>query len=429
MRPNQDAPSDEPEDRTRNRRALTHVGGAVDVEGPTADTRPLAHALDVAPATDADDEPARGHVHGFHTYPARLHPETAARLVRAFVPPGADVLDPFCGSGTVLVEAMIAGRRPLGTDLNPLAVRPARCKTRPRTPAELDDFVAKANECAAHAEKRRTGRAGATRRYPTEDVTLFEPHVLLELDSLRDKVDSYRGEAVRLDLSLILSSVLVKLSKKRADTSAGAKERRTAAGFASKLFVQRAEEWARRLAELAERLPKPFPPAAFVTQDDACVLKTLPPGGVGAIVTSPPYAATYDYLAHHEMRLRWLDLDPRPLVRGEIGARSAYHRIDPRDAHARWANELSRFLRAAAGVLPPNGPLVMIVADSAVGGLPLRADAIVAEVARGCGFDPAARASQPRPHFHGPTMKAFRDRPRFEHALLLRRMPGGERPV
>ena len=35
------------------------------------------------PATDDEDDPARAHVHGFHTYPARMHPVTAARLVAA----------------------------------------------------------------------------------------------------------------------------------------------------------------------------------------------------------------------------------------------------------------------------------------------------------------------------------------------------------
>ena len=82
---------------------------------------------------------------------------------------------------------------------------------------------------------------------------------------------------------------------------------------------------------------------------------------------------------------------------------------------------MKRFLTAAARVLPFGGPLVMVVADSAVGGAALRADEVVSRVARGCGFFPAARASQPRPHFHGPTAKAFRQRPRAEHALLLRK--------
>jgi hypothetical protein len=64
---------------------------------------------------------------------------------------------------------------------------------------------------------------------------------------------------------------------------------------------------------------------------------------------------------------------------------------------------------------------VMVMADSAVGGVALRADEIAADVGRACGFVPAARASQPRPHFHGPTANAFRDRPRAEHAILLRK--------
>ena len=82
---------------------------------------------------------------------------------------------------------------------------------------------------------------------------------------------------------------------------------------------------------------------------------------------------------------------------------------------------MERFFRAAARVLPAGGPIVLLMADSAVGDVAIRSDDIVAEVGRACGLVPSARASQPRPHFHGPTAKAFRDRPRFEHALLLRK--------
>ena len=144
----------------RRRRSLTHVGGKIETEGDRTAADRLAHALAVDPSTDDEADPARSHVHGFHTYPARMHPATAARLVAAFTPTGGKVLDPFCGSGTVLVEAMAAGRPPFGTDLNPLAVRLARCKTRIRTAAELEHLTTVARDCAAHADTRRKAKAG-----------------------------------------------------------------------------------------------------------------------------------------------------------------------------------------------------------------------------------------------------------------------------
>lgn len=424
----------QPDPPRRQRRSLTNVGGPIEVAGDAEDAKALAHALDVAPADggapkgtteDAEDDAARAHVHGFHTYPARMHPQTASRLVSALTPEGGTVLDPFCGSGTVLVEAMIAGRAGVGTDLNPLAVRLARCKTRPRSPRELAALVERAKEVAAFADDRRKGRAGATRRFWAEDVELFEPHVLLELDSIRAALEGPGDPVTGADLSLVLSSLLVKLSKKRGDTSEAVEKRRTAAGYTAKLFVKKTEDLARRLATFTSLLPAGASSRrepARIELDDATALRSLGADAcVDAIVTSPPYAATYDYVSHHALRLRWLGLDARPLDAGELGARRRYSSLSPDDAREAWSDELARFLARAAELLPAKGPLVLLMADSAVGNVALRADAIVASLARGCGFIPAARASQARTHFHGPTRHAFRDQPRAEHALLLRR--------
>ncbi len=397
---------------------MTNVGGAIECEGDAEDAKKLAHALDVRSSLD-DEDAARAHVHGFHTYPARMHPDTAARLVRSFVPDGGSVLDPFCGSGTVLVEALVAGRKSFGIDLNPLAVMLTRCKTRRRTGEELDRLVALANGCAKYADERRRARAGARQRYSAEDVRLFEPHVLLELGSLISKIAAIPNEAPRLDLLLVLSSLLVKLSRQGSDTSRTIVARRTMPGFAAQMFVRKAEDLAQRMAVWGKLVPKPQP--IFVEQDDATRLKRLPAVKVDAIVTSPPYAATYDYVSHHSLRLRWLGLDAASLEKGELGSRSTYERIDPRKAGATWSQELARFFRAAQSVLAPGGSLVILMADSALGKIALRADELVAQTARACGLYPAARASQPRPHFHGRSREAFRDRPRFEHAILLRK--------
>ena len=419
-------------DSHRRRRSLTHVGGAIETAGDAADASALAHALDVpvSRATDLgethrhkepDTDPARAHVHGFHTYPARMHPLTAARLSEAFCPPKGRILDPFCGSGTVLVEAMIQGKTALGVDLNPLAVLLASRKSLARTTESLDALVAEAKDCAAFADQRRKARAKPTRRYPREDALLFEPHVLMELDSLRGAIHERRKSFHGPDLALVLSSILVKCSNRIGDTSSNTTPRKLAPGFPSKLFVRKTQEWVARLAEFAALLPSEKTPESKILLGDATKLPDLPFHPVDAMVTSPPYAATYDYIEHHAMRLRWLGLDAAPFQRGELGSRSAYQRIDPRAAKRIWTRELGRFLVSAAPLLPKNGALVMVIADSSVGEIALRADEIVAVTARECGFFPSARASQPRPHFHGPGLIAFRDKPRAEHAIALRK--------
>jgi DNA modification methylase len=59
-------------------------------------------------------------------YPTQKPLALLSLLVNACCPPGGTVLDPFCGSGTTLLAATESGRRFLGIDINPDAVRIAR---------------------------------------------------------------------------------------------------------------------------------------------------------------------------------------------------------------------------------------------------------------------------------------------------------------
>lgn len=411
------------------RRSLTNVGGEIVTSGDRREAKILATAIDVVAETAAD-APDRAHVHGFHAYPARTHPVTARRLVEALCPPGGTVLDPFCGSGTVIVEAMLAGRDAIGTDLNPVAVMLARAKTFPRNAAQGAALVEAARGVAAFAEDRRKRKAGASRRLPQEDVSLFQPHVLLELDGIRAGIEQ-APPSTRPELGLVLSSILVKLSTKKGDTSDETIEKRVSAGYAARHFVRRTEELVQQLEAFTNLLPSPVPKARIFA-DDANLLKKVPDASIDAVVTSPPYVATYDYLAHHELRLRWLGLDAKHLAKGEMGARRNYERLLPREARTSWRRELEALLTSLARVTKPGAAIVLLIADSATMGAPgeparaLRADEIVTEAAKRVGgLVPVAGAKQARPHFHAPTAAAFDDRPRAEHALLLRKQGDG----
>lgn len=249
---------------------------------------------------------------------------------------------------------------------------------------------------------------------------MFDPHVLLELDSLRTGIGE-AAESLGTDLSMVLSSILVKLSRKRGDTSEETDTtRRLAGGYPSSLLVRKTEELAARLAELEALLPSPRPRARVVL-DDAARLASVRDASVDLMLTSPPYAGTYDYLAHHALRARWLGLDARGLERGEVGARRRYADLRGAEGRAAWAGELERILASAERVLRRGSLLVLLLGDSAVAGVPLRADEMVLAAAERTRMECVARASQTRPHFHGPSAEAFRGKPRAEHALLLRR--------
>jgi hypothetical protein len=73
--------------------------------------------------------PSQGFTHTFYKYPARFSPEFARTAIDIFSEAGDVVLDPFMGSGTTLVEAMVAGRHSIGSDINSLAKFVADAKT------------------------------------------------------------------------------------------------------------------------------------------------------------------------------------------------------------------------------------------------------------------------------------------------------------
>jgi DNA modification methylase len=398
----------------RARRALSNVGGLARADGDPRIAEILKRALETPPGEDAHRE----HVHGFHSYPARLHPAIARAVVEGLAPRAGDVLDPFCGSGTVTVEARLAGRRALGTDLNPLAVRLAALKTEGRPAAHREALVAAAHRVAAVANERRTKRAGASRRFPDEDVQSFPPHVLLELDGLRVGLEAEPEGVVRGDLWLVLSAILTKLSNRRGDATEGLAPKRIAAGYPSRLFIGKTTELATRLAEYEALLPTGVMPPRL-TVDDATKLASIRDASVDFIVTSPPYPGNYDYLAHHSMRLRWLGLSARRFDEGEIGARRHLTSHTPDDARAKWTEQLRDVLSAMRRVLRPGGGAVLVLADSVVARRAIYNDDVTRTAARAAGMNVVARAWQERPHFHEPSRDAFRARPRCEHAIYL----------
>src|ERR671933_310344 len=79
--------------------------------------------------------------HDYHRYPAKFIPQLAGRIIKENSRVGDLVCDPFMGSGTTLVEAIVNRRRAYGTDINPVAVLITKAKTTPIEPPKLERKV------------------------------------------------------------------------------------------------------------------------------------------------------------------------------------------------------------------------------------------------------------------------------------------------
>ncbi len=419
----------------------------IDRHGDPRQAAALARALDVVMA---GEEHTRRYTHGFHSYPARMHPMTARRVFALLdLPRGALVVDPFCGSGTVLVEAVLAGVRAVGVDANPLAIAIARAKTWAVPAARRKELQSAARRIAALVVEegkaaRRAGYEPPADRKPPPGMTAaeraealggwFDPHVRRELETLAMFIDREKDAELRPFLQSLLSSVIIKVSRRESDTSGQMVSRHLARGMAARLFGQRADE----LVEGLAAIEKDAPAAAKVAWAEAWLGDArslprkplpdgLPDGSVQAIVSSPPYAGTYDYLEHHSLRLLLLGLPSSDLDAKEIGARRSFG-ATPKDVALglkKWSKDLKQSLSQMARVLEPGGRAVLLLGDSLAGRGPaaqaVHADMWLAELAPEVGLEIVAAASMAREMLGGAERRAFEARSKREHLVLLRK--------
>ena len=151
--------------------------------------------------------PAERATHYLHSYPAKLLAHIPAFFLqnRRLSKPGDTVLDPFCGSGTVILESVLHGRNGIGVDANPLA----RLLTAVKVSEVLPDDVASAAEKVVTRANRLRQRNGAAPLPTLVNLSYwFYPHVLAQVSCLREAIDLQSSGEIRDFLRVCLSGTL-----------------------------------------------------------------------------------------------------------------------------------------------------------------------------------------------------------------------------
>ena len=158
----------------------------------------------------------QNYTHGLHQYPARLHPAIVSAVINKF--PKTDlVIDPFMGSGTVLVESMLNRKNSLGFDINPFACFLAKVKTRKlKTTPKIQDEIA---QILANSEADLRNKVFHSRQIPTNfDVDYwFKPIISKKLAILKHHIKKIPPGKYQDFLKICFSMTARKTSNHRND--------------------------------------------------------------------------------------------------------------------------------------------------------------------------------------------------------------------
>jgi len=364
--------------------------------------------------------------HGCHPYPAKFIPQIPNTLIQALSAPGETICDPFCGSGTTLVEAMLLGRNAIGVDASPLACLISRAKTTPLDEPRLN-AVRAMTERASHAVKLyHEGQSDLFgTQLPPYELPQFKgldfwfdigvAHELAILKYYLDRVES--GEA-RAFAHMVFSSIIVQVSWQDSDTRYVRRRKHIERGDVIRKFSQRLAECNDAVTHFGNQVPSGV--KCEVVHASALDCPLLPLSPVHLVVCSPPYPNAWSYHLYHRTRMLWLGMDQETFKANEIGSHRKYSKPVNGATEETFGAELRAILSWLYPYLASRRYAVFVIGDSIIGGKTVRNNEVLARAAESCEYRVVADIER---HIHA-GRKSFNPsvgKIEREHIVLLRK--------
>lgn len=348
---------------------------------------------------------------------------------------GENILDPFCGSGSIMLGAAQLSRSAVGIDVNPLAAFASRVKLSPLTAVEVEQVR------AFHASIASVLGTVAPSAPPKLKIVekVFEPEILDTLLTLRAAIDQCPGtDAMRNFLHLAWLSVLEPVGsffkegngikyRNRKRLRVGYELRPDGAwqlarfGSDQRAFVL--ERFQRQVAEMLSDVCEwgrgTWRRQQVIEGNSIEETAKLDDGSFDSVVFSPPYANRFDYFESQKVEL-WFggfvsDYDDmcalrRRSLRSHLGAdlgqdvelipalEALIERIDPDSYAVRmrvpallrgYFADMRAILTQSKRLLRRKGRCHIVVGNSAYGGVIIPTDSLIARIGLEQGFSRA----------------------------------------
>jgi DNA modification methylase len=316
---------------------------------------------------DDQSESASSH---FHWHPSRFVSQIPANLLSVLCPKGGTVLDPFCGSGTTLVEAQRLGLVPIGIDLNPISCLISRAKTIPLRAYEIEQIVSDAFERVSRAVYlSRSNDSNARAPNSVQLGKWYSPGVGRQLVEMWLAITSTTGLEHDI-LAASFSSILLGACRETRHwgyvcdntTPRDQREKDCLSEFKSRLDLL-VSAYRKRDEFMLARSGKcePIKQAATICDDARQIGSYLAPESADVVLTSPPYFGVSDYIKSQRLSFEWFGYEIEPRRVREIGARSKRHRLT---AVSDYNDEMRSVVEGARTALKRGGLAIIVMGES-----------------------------------------------------------------
>ena len=250
-------------------------------------------------------------VHGLHEYKGKFNPQVVRGILNWFsLPNTAQIIDPFCGSGTAIVEAVFAGYHAYGWDLNPFATYLTNAKLMalradPDFLHNLADKIIRLAKAPCECPVLENARLIYLQRW-------FPSKILQEIEAIKKAIEQIAGDTAPI-FKVVLSNLLREYSFQE-PSDLRIRRRITPLPTTPILSV-----YSTAIASMIDSLRHTrliFPSlktiaGAFLADGrylDAVISKSPVPLAADFAITSPPYATALPYIDTQRLSLVWLDL-------------------------------------------------------------------------------------------------------------------------
>lgn len=368
------------------------------------------------------DKKTTYYTHGFHPYPAKFTPQIVNKFYNLYCKQGFTILDPFCGSGTALVEGVLNKMNSVGIDLNPIAYIITRAKSSCYSLEEIKQI----QNFILEIQLQFSDGLFTNTKFENEDVDIpefpnrdhwFQENVSYELTLLKRKIEEIKNENVKTLLYCALSKIIVKVSNQDSEVRYTAKKKNHSNGIVYSSFTETVSNY---LQTLKSKEHTVIATSKVYNGDTYGILKTLPSNYFDFVITSPPYINTFDYYLYHKLRMFWLGFDHKPVRQQEIGN---HHRIDTKRfevAKAEYIDSMSQIMIELSRVAKPNSYFVMIIGDGIVDKTTIDMSQVISEICELSNYFIEKIESVNLSDITRSFNKKFTNAPKKEHTITLR---------